>query len=101
MTQQTKTENGLSYINHKSVPVDFTVLVGDGLVDVGKFLIECGVRCGDQIYVGDTSMFLLIPDSYRDIDEEDVPIGAYYVVFPDKKVLIYTPAEFEANFKMV
>ncbi len=96
-----KTENGKSYVNHESVPVEFIRHKDDKLPEIGNYLKTIGVRDGDQIVEYNDRPYLCIVDSYRDVDEEDPSVGDYYVIFPSKKVVLYTPSEFEANFKMV
>lgn len=97
-----KTENGKKYVNSESEPVEcIEHRYYYSLSAIGKYLLSLGVLQGDQITENGNDPYLCMVDSYRDADEENPSQGDYYVIFPNKKVLLYTPAEFEANFKLI
>lgn len=97
-----KFENSVSYVNHESVPITFIQHLNGDIRRIADYLMMFGVPHGDQSTLSDTGdQYLIVPDSYHDVDEENPSEGDYYVIFPSKKVIIYTPTEFEANFKIV
>lgn len=95
-------ENGFSYVNTESVQVGCIQYTKGNIRRISHFLVMCDVPHGDQSVKNDRGDFyLVVAESYRDADEENPSDGDYFVIFPDKRVTIYTPAEFEANFKLV
>lgn len=98
---QIKSENGKTYLNHESVPVNVVQYTGSNLQEIGVYLLSLGVIQGDQIYEELGVSFLCIADSYRDVNEENPQIGDFFIIFPNKRVILYTSAEFEANFKLL
>lgn len=97
-----KIENNGTYLNNASVPVDFIIYNGHNPKDVAYFLHSKSVPAWYDVPQNDESkVYLSVANSYGDADEENPEAGQIYVVFPNKEVLLYTPAEFEANFKMV
>jgi len=99
---QIKSENGKTYLNHESVPVNMVQYTGHNLREIGEYLVSLKVPSGDQMMGnGKNSVFICIADSYGDVDEEDPQVGDIFIIFPNKKVVLYTSAEFEANFKLL
>jgi len=97
---QMKSENGVTYVNHESVPVEFIQYTGN-IKEVADFLMQHKVPHGNQVAKNDYgNPFLCVADSYRDVDEESPNEGDYFIIFPNKKVILYTPGEFEACFKI-
>jgi len=104
-------ENGKKYVNPESVPVEYIRYSENSsfkrprlsaLRWIGAYLIWQGVPHGSGIVSNDEGIpYLITPDSYKDVDEENPQEGDYFVIFPNKKVVLYTSAEFDANFKMV
>lgn len=92
-----KTENGVIQDNEDPRSVLSIRAVENGLEYIGETLVQYQIPNGDSIYEDDDCKYLTVPEPYGDVDKKNVPIGSYYVIFSDKKVLIYTPTEFEAN----
>ena len=97
--EQTRNENGITYVNHESVPVKIITHTDGNLKAIGEFLLDCGVKHGDQIIDEDNCPYLCCVEPYREANPEHPWDGDVYVIFPNKKVILYAAGEFKANFK--